>query len=107
MDIAAYEQAPMIAVSVIPPLFMAGDDAREEALLTAAKVQQEAAVQGVDVRRVVEEGNEVRLLSSWADRSSLVVLGQRRRNPSALTPGIAGLVAARLASSVIVVPYRR
>ncbi len=107
MDVAAYEDAAMVAISVIPPLFMAGDDAREEALRTAAMVQQEAAVQGVDVRRVVEQGNEVRLIASWADRSSLVVLGQRRRNPSVITPGVAGLVVSRLDSSVIVVPYRR
>ena len=107
IDVAGYEGARMIGISVIPPLFMAGDDAREEALRTAARLQEEAALQGVDVRRVVREGNEVRLISAWAGRGSLVVLGIRRRSPTALTPGVAGLLLARLPSSVIVVPHRR
>jgi Trk K+ transport system NAD-binding subunit len=107
IDIAGYEDAQMVAIAVIPPLFMAGDEAREESLRTAARLQEEAALQGVDVRRVVRQGNEVRLISAWAGRGSLVVLGIRRRAPTPLTPGVAGLLLSRLPSSVIVVPHRK
>jgi Trk K+ transport system NAD-binding subunit len=107
IDIAMYERVQMVAVAVIPPLFMAGDDARELALQAASRLQEEAALQGVDVRGVVRQGNEVRLISEWAGPGSLVVLGMRRRSASVLTPGVAGFLVSRLPSSVIVVPHRR
>jgi trk system potassium uptake protein TrkA len=103
IDIAAYEACPLIGLAVIPPIFIAADDARDQAVRAAGRLQQEAAARGVEVRRVVCQGNEVRLFGEASKEGGLVVLGTRRR-PTPLTPGVAGHLLRRLKVSVLVVP---
>jgi Trk K+ transport system NAD-binding subunit len=107
IDIGAYESCPLVGVGVIPPLFIAGDEARGEAIRAAARLQEDAAVQDVDVRRVIEQGNEVRVIEEWARPGTIVVLGCAQRRAAALAPGIVGHLVRRLKTSVILVPYRR
>jgi len=107
IDIGAYESAPLVGIGVIPPLFIAGEEARGEATRAAARLQEDAEVQNVDVRRVIEQGNEVRVIEEWARPGTIVVLGSPRRRAAALAPGIVGHLVRRLKTSVVVVPYRR
>ena len=107
IDLAAYEQAPLTAIAVVPPVFIAGDEARDDAVRAVVRLEDDAAVHGVDVRPVVRQGNEVRLIESCADAYTLIVLGVRRRRLISVTPGIAGHLLRRSVSSVLVVPGGR
>ncbi len=107
IDVGAYESSPLVGIGVIPPLFIAGEDARAEATRAAARLQEDAAVHDVDVRRVIEQGNEVRVIEEWARPGTIVVLGCPRRRTTVLAPGIVGHLVRRLKTSVILVPHRR
>ena len=107
IDLGAHTGLPLTAVAVVPPLFIAGDEAREDSAHDAARLQDEAAVQGVSVRPVIEQGNPVRVLGRHVDRTSLLVLGLSPRRLRTLVPGIAGHLARRAAGSVLVVPVDR
>jgi trk system potassium uptake protein TrkA len=104
IDLGAHTGLSLTAVAVVPPLFIAGDEAREDAARAAARLQDEAAVQGVSVRRVIEQGNPVRIIERYVDRSSLLVLGLAPRPLRTLVPGIAGHLTRRVPGSVLVVP---
>jgi trk system potassium uptake protein TrkA len=104
IDLGSHTGLPLTAVAVVPPLFIAGDEARAEAARAAARLQDEAAVQGVSVRPVIEQGNPVRVLERHVDRTSLLVLGLSGRRFRTLAPGITGHLARRAAGSVLVVP---
>lgn len=107
IDLGAHTGLPLTAVAVVPPLFLAGDEAREEAARAAARLQDEAAVQGVSVRPIMEQGNPVRVIESHVDRTSLLVLGLTARRLRTLVPGITGHLARRATGSVLVVPVER
>jgi hypothetical protein len=104
IDLGAYHASPVVGIAVVPPQFISTGSARDEATRAVARLQENAELHGVEVRRVVRQGNEVRIIGEWADANSLVVLGSRRRGVSALTPGIAGHLLNRLPSSVLIVP---
>jgi Trk K+ transport system NAD-binding subunit len=107
IDLGAHTGLPLTAVAVVPPLFIAGDEAREEAARAAVRLQDEAAVQGVSVRRVIEQGNPVRVIEAHVDQTSLLVLGLSPRRLRAMIPGITGHLARRAEGSVLVVPVER
>jgi len=107
IDLGAHTGLPLTAIAVVPPLFIAGDEARDDAAMSAARLQDEAAVQGVSVRPVIEQGNPVRVIEAHLDRTSLVVLGLSARRFRAVVPGITGHLARRSAGSVLVVPVER
>ena len=107
IDLGAHTGLPLTAVAVVPPLFIAGDEAREEAARAAVRLQDEAAVQGVSVRRVIEQGNPVRVIESHVERTSLLVLGLAPRRLRSIVPGITGHLARRVEGSVLVVPVER
>jgi len=107
IDLGAHTGLPLTAVAVVPPLFIAGDEAREEAALAAALLQDEAAIQGVSVHPVIEQGNAVRVLEQHVDHDSLLVLGLSPRRFRTLAPGITGHVVRRVGGSVLVVPISR
>ncbi|MFH1329815.1 MAG: NAD-binding protein [Actinomycetota bacterium] len=106
IDIGAYEGSHLVGLAVIPPTFIAADDARDLATRAAGRLQAEAAAHGVEVRREIRQGNEVRLFTEACEADTLVVLGVRRR-PRPLAPGITAHLVRRLPSSVLVVPSRR
>jgi len=107
IDLGAHTGLPLTAVAVVPPLFIAGDEARDEAARAAARLQDEAAVQGVSVRPIIQQGNPVRVIESHVDRTSLLVLGLTPRRLRTVVPGITGHLARRAAGSVLVVPVER
>lgn len=106
IDIAAYVGSHLVGLAVIPPIFIAADNAREQAIRAAGRLQMEAAAHGVEVRREIRQGNEVRLFTDACEEHTLVVLGVRRR-PRVFAPGITAHLVRRLSSSVLVVPARR
>lgn len=106
IEIAAHSGAVLVGLAVIPPAFIAADDALDRAIRAAGRLQIEAAAHGVDVQREIEQGNEVRLFGRLSDEQTLVALGSRWR-PRLFGPGIAAHLVRRLSSSVLVVPVRR
>ena len=51
IDLAAYGKGHVSGVSVVTPSFLTGLDGRESALRALTRLREEAAVQGVEVRR--------------------------------------------------------
>ena len=105
IDLARTSGAALHGVGVVPPGFVSGSDAAlADARIAAAWLREEAAVQGVQVRRKLKRGNPVRVLEEFADASSLVVLTIPKLPVSPLRPGIVGHLARRVAASVLLVP---
>ncbi len=105
IDIAAHSGLPLVGVGVVPPVFIAGEDAFGEVRDAIARLREDAAVHGLSVKRRIRQGNPVRVIAELAD-GHLVVLGLGDRTPTALTPGITGYVTLRVSTSVLVVPPR-
>ncbi len=106
IDLAAYGKGQVSGVAVMTPSFLTGLDGREAALRALTRLREEAAVQGVAVRRRLRQGNPVRVLSEAAESAALMVLGMPDRTPSWLRPTIAGHLLARIDTSLLVVPVR-
>ena len=89
----------------MPPSFVSGsEEALEQARHAAAWLREEAAVQGVQVRRRLGRGNPVRVLEEMAGTASLIVLSLPGLPASPLRPGIVGHVIRRVPASVLLIP---
>lgn len=104
IDIARSSGATLSGVAAVPPAFVAGVDAIEEARHSAAWLREEAAVQGVHVRRRVRRGNVIRVMEDLAVSASLVVLTMPDVPVSPIFIGTAGQIVRRVSSSVLLVP---
>ena len=104
IDLAVYANLPVIAVAVFPPPFIAGEDAKDEAVRAIALLREEAAVQGVNVKRRIRQGNPVRALQEIVGSDGLLGLGHPNRTPTTLVPGIVGYLVERSTSSILLVP---
>lgn len=104
IDIARTGSAALIGVSAVAPAFAAGQEAIDDARESAVWLREEAAVQGVQVRRRVRRGNPVRVIEELSSTVSLLVLSLPMRGISLLRPGITGHLLGRVASSVLLVP---
>ena len=104
IDLAVYANLPVIAVAVVPPVFIAGEEVKDEAVRAIARLREEAAIQGVTVKRRIRQGNPVRALQDVVGSGGLLVLGYPRRNPTTLVPGIVGHLAERSTSSILLIP---
>lgn len=104
IDIAGSGHGSVTAVAVVPPAFVAGADNRETAVRALALMREEASVLDVPVRRVLRQGNPVRVIASSLDGAGLLVLGRAARRATILTPGIVGHLLERVPISVLVVP---
>ncbi|MDJ0959963.1 MAG: NAD-binding protein [Acidimicrobiia bacterium] len=105
IDIAHTSGAGLTGVAVVPPSFVSGsEEALEQARRAAAWLREEAAVQGVHVRRRLGRGNPVRVLEEMAGTASLVVLSLPELPMSPLRPGIVGHVIRRVPASLLLVP---
>jgi Trk K+ transport system NAD-binding subunit/nucleotide-binding universal stress UspA family protein len=104
IDLARSSGATLGGVAAVPPAFVAGAEAIEEARHSAAWLREEAAVQGVHVRRRVRRGNVIRVMEELASGASLVVLAMPKLPASPLFPGTAGQIIRRVPSSVLLVP---
>ena len=105
IDIAAHSGLPLVGVGVVPPVFIAGEEAFEDVRGAIARFREDAAVHGLSIRRRIRQGNPVRVISELAD-GHLVVLGIGDRRPTVVTPGVTGYVVLATDTSVLVVPAR-
>jgi len=105
IDLAADGRASLTGVAVVPPAFVVGSDEREHAMRALGRMREEAAVLDVTVRREVQRGNPVRLITAAANAGHLLVVGMPHRRPTLLTLGIVPHLLARVEVSVLVVPY--
>lgn len=106
IDLAGGSAATLVGVSVVPPTFVSSGDDVEDARYAAAWLREEAAVQGVHVRRRVRRGNPVRVIEEMAASTSLLVLSTPELPLSPWRLGIAGHLVRRVQSSVLLVPPR-
>ena len=104
IDIAGSSNGSVTGIAVVPPAFVAGSESREAAVHALTVMREEASVLDVPVRRLLRQGNPVRLMESSAAEADLLVLGRSERRPSILTPGIVGHLLRRVGTSVLVVP---
>lgn len=104
IDIARTTSAALVGVSAVAPAFASGQEAVDDARESAAWLREEAAVQGVQVRRRVRRGNPVRVIEELSATASLLVISMPTRGFSMLRPGITGHLLGRVASSVLLVP---
>ena len=104
IDVAAELSLELVAVGVIPPRFIAGEEQAEEVRAAVSRVREEASVHGVSVRAHTQRGNPVRSFTDFgAEHLIVLAAGQR---PTLFTPGITGHVLASSRSSILVVPER-
>lgn len=103
IDLAQASGSPLVGVAVVAPAFV-GDDDLDDAREAVAWLRQEAAVQGVQVRRRVRRGNPVRVIEEAAQGASLVVLGMPSTPLRPFRSGISGHLTRRLDTSVLLVP---
>ncbi len=106
IDLARSAGATLTGVSVVPPTFVSGSDAIEEARSAAAWLREEAAVQGVHVRRRVRQGNPVRILDELSNTVSLLVMSMPELPMAPWRVDVTGHVVRRVESSVMLVPGR-
>lgn len=104
IDLAGDGRAAVTAVAVVPPTFITGSDGREAAVRALARVREEAAVLDVSVRRLLRQGNPVRIIESAVTGADLLVLGTSSRRPTIFSPGIVGHLLQRVEVSTLVVP---
>lgn len=105
IDIAGMSNAEVTAIAVVPPAFVAGSDSRDAAVRALTLMREEASVLDVPVRRLLRQGNPVRLMEATVgDAGGLLVLGRADRAPSIFTPGIVGHLLQRVPVSVLLVP---
>ena len=105
IDLARNSGVPLSGIAAVAPAFVATrTDTLDDALLAMAWLREEAAVHGVTVRRKVRQGNPVRVIAELTSASSLLVMAAPEPPVRGLTLGISGLVAARVSSSVLLVP---
>ena len=105
IDLARSTRVPLSGLAAVAPAFVATrTDTVEAANAAMAWLEEEAAVHGVTVDRRVRQGNPVRVMAGFVSTSSLLVVGAPDPPVRGLTLGIAGLVAARVPASVLLVP---
>lgn len=104
IDLAGDGRGTVTGIAVVPPLFLTGSDGRGAAVRALAGMREEASVLDVPVRRVLRQGNPVRVIEDAVREADLLVLGTSERLPSILAPGIVGHLLQRVEASVLVVP---
>lgn len=104
-DLARFCKAELHALSVGDPTFISGPAAPLEAARAISYVEEEAAMQGIDVHGVVERGNPVRKLLEHGEKADLIVLGVRAKGRrSFIRFGLGWYVARRAPKSILLVP---
>lgn len=105
IDMAAHSGTVLQTVGVLPPQFLPGERTLHDIRSQISRIREEAAVQGVTIRRRIRRGNPVRVVDRLGS-NSLVVMGVGGHPYTYLRPGIVGLMAATVDCSVILVPSR-
>ncbi|NNF65164.1 MAG: hypothetical protein HKN07_13025 [Acidimicrobiia bacterium] len=103
IDLSHTAGASLEGVAVVPPPFVVSENEIDEARQAVAWLREEAAVQGVSVRRKLRRGNPVRVMAELASVASLVVLAMPD-SAEFFRPGITGHLLRRLDASMLLVP---
>jgi Trk K+ transport system NAD-binding subunit/nucleotide-binding universal stress UspA family protein len=106
VDLAMFNQADLVGVAVVDPVFISGDAAPTQAREAIAWLEEEAAVHGVRVEGLIRRGNPVRTLVQAARDADLVVLGVRGARRPFLRPAMEAMIARRTTRSVLLVPVQ-
>jgi trk system potassium uptake protein TrkA len=103
IDLAREAEAELVGMAVFDPSFIAGPGAIEEARGAVGFLQEEAAVQGVDVVGRIRQGNPVHEFLRATEGVDLLVVGvnQQRR---LFQVRVADHLADRTESSILLVP---
>lgn len=104
IDLAVHGTAQLTGVAVRPPTFMSGPEARQEAITALARMREAASVQGIHLRRMVREGNPVRVLRREAVNADLLVVGLPSTVPHVWAPGIVGHLVLQSPCTLLLVP---
>jgi len=105
IDLARFNKADLVGVSIVDPIFLAGSEAASDAEASMAWLEEEAAVHGVRVDPLIERGNPVRLLHRIGETADLTVLGiGSRLRAWVLHRGVGSLVARGASKSILLVP---
>ena len=107
IDLARFHGAPIEAISVTDPEFLAGSGAAVEARHAIAVIEEEAAVLGVAVHGAIERGNPVIRLLERAREGDLLVVAVPRAPRTRFGRELVRLLAARWPRSVLLVPSER
>ena len=105
IDMAAHSGTVLQTIGVLPPQFLPGEKTLHDIRSQISRVREEASVHGVSIRRRIQRGNPVRVVDELST-DSLVVMGIGGNPYTYLRPGIVGLMAATVDSSVILIPSR-
>jgi len=104
-DLARFCKAELHGLAVGDPEFISGPEAPMEARRAISFMEEEAAMQGIDVHGAVERGNPVRKLLEHGENADLIVLGVRAKGRrSFLRLGLGWYVARRAPKSILLVP---
>ncbi len=107
IDIAYASGGTVHGAAVVPPAFVSGSQDVDDARRAVAWLREEAAVQGVSVRRALKRGNPVRVIEDLAASVSLLVIAMPDPDASLVVrPGIGGHLVRRAPCSVLLVPAR-
>jgi hypothetical protein len=104
IDLARFGKASLIGLSVLDPEFFSGPSEPREQWQPVGWLEEEAAVQGIDVEGRVERGNPIREIVRQSERADLVVLGLPLRRGPRLRSDLARMIAYRTRRSVLLVP---
>jgi len=104
IDIARTSGVPLIGLAVVPPSFVGDESDVDSAKRASAWLRQEASVQGVHPKRLIRQGNIVRVIEETASASSLIVLGMPDLPMSGIWPGVTGHTIRRVKASILLVP---
>jgi len=105
LDLARSFDGTVVGVAAVAPTFVGQTDL-DDARRAAAWLREEAAVQGIAVRRRIRRGNPVHVLQEAADAADLLVLALPGGGGS-LRPRIAAHLVRRAGVSVLLVPEPR
>ncbi len=103
IDLARSSGATLTGVAVVPPAFVASDTI-DQARRDAAWMREEAAVQGVNVRRRVRRGNPVRVIEEMSEETGVLLLAWPVAPPTFFRPGLIGHMVRRAHCSVMLIP---
>ena len=104
IDVARSSGATLTGVAVVGPSFVSSVDTLDEARASIAWLREEAAVQGITIKRRVRRGNPVRVFEELAASESLLTLAMPPLPASTWRPGITGYLCQSVAISVLLVP---
>lgn len=105
IDMAAHSGTVLLTVGVLPPQFLPGEKTLHDIRAQVSRIREEASVHGVTIHRRIQRGNPVRVVDELSS-DSLVVMSIGGHPYTYLRPGIAGIMAATVDCSVILVPSR-